>query len=182
MVGKSGAIIPAVVAAYDFEPFRVIADIGGGRGHLLQAVLERSAAARGILFELPHVIADSAHIASPRLRLDGGDFFVDPLPVADAYLLMEVIHDWTDERAAQILAAIRRAAPKHARLLIIETVVLDEPGPHFGKTLDVIMLAITGGRERTASEYEALVNTAGFRFSRVIQTRSQHSIVEATVA
>jgi hypothetical protein len=148
----------------------------------LQAILDRNPTATGILFELPRVIADSAQMASPRLRLDGGDFFVDPLPVADVYLLMEVIHDWADDKAAQILLAIRRATPRHARLLLIETVVSDAPGPHFGKTLDVIMLAITGGRERTAPEYQALIEAAGFRFSRVIQTRSQHSIVEAVVA
>ena len=95
---------------------------------------------------------------------------------------MEVIHDWADDKATQIFAAIRRAAPRHARLLIIETVVSDAPGPHFSKTLDVIMLAITGGRERTVPEYQALIDGAGFRISRVIQTRSQHSIVEAVVA
>ena len=182
MVGKSGAIIPAVVEAYDFKPFKVIADIGGGRGHLLHAILARNPTASGVLFELPHVIADAAQMASERLRLASGDFFLDPLPVADAYLLMEVIHDWADDKAAQILAAIRRAAPSHARLLIVETVVSDAPGPHFGKTLDVVMLAITGGRERTAPEYQALIEAAGFRFSRVIQTRSQHSIIEAVVA
>ena len=181
MVGKSGAIIPAVVEAYDFRPFKTIADIGGGRGHLLQAILERSPTTTGVLFELPHVVVDSAQIASSRLRLETGDFFTDPLPPADGYLLMEVIHDWADDRAAEILAAIRRAAPSHAKLLIIETVVSDAPGPQFGKTLDVIMLAITGGRERTASEYQALIDAAGFRFSRVIQTRSQHSVIEAVV-
>lgn len=181
MVGKSGAVIPAVVEAYDFTRFRTIADIGGGRGHLLRAILERSPSASGVLFELPHVISDSVQIASERLRLEAGDFFVDPLPVADAYLLMEVIHDWTDAKATKILAAVRRAAPSHAQLLIIETLVSDSPGPHFAKTLDVIMLAITGGRERTALEYEALLNTTGFRFERVIRTRSQHSVVEAVV-
>jgi hypothetical protein len=181
MVGKSGAIIPAVVEAYDFSPFRTIADIGGGRGHLLQAILQQQPTASGVLFEMPHVITDCASMASGRLKLVAGDFFVDALPVADAYVLMEVIHDWADDRAAQILAAVRRAAPRGARLLVVETLILDEPGPQFGKTLDVIMLAITGGRERTAGEYQTLVENAGFRFAGVHQTRSQHSVVEAVV-
>ena len=181
MVGKSGAVIPAVIEAYDFTQFRTVVDLGGGRGHLLRAILQRSPSASGILFDLPHVIADSQNNASERLRLQAGDFFVDPLPVADVYVLMEVIHDWNDERAAMILAAIRRVAPRHARVLIIETLVSDSPGPHFGKTLDVIMLAVTGGRERTVLEYEALLGAAGFRFDRVVRTRSQHSLVEAVV-
>ena len=181
MVGKSGAVIPAVIEAYDFRPFGTIADVGGGRGHLLRAIVERNPNASGMLFDLPHVIADTRNIASERLQLHSGDFFVDPLPVADLYLLMEVIHDWADEKAAMILAAVRRAAPRHARVLIIETLVSDAAGPHFGKTLDVIMLAVTGGRERTVHEYESLLGAAGFRFERVVQTRSPHSLVEAFV-
>ena len=180
MVGKSGAIIPAVVEAYDFGTFAAIADIGGGPGHLLRAILERHPAPTGVLFDLPHVIAD-AGAANARLQLSAGDFFRDPLPRADAYLLMEVIHDWTDARAVDILAAIRRAAPAHARVLIIESLVTEEPGPHFSKTLDIIMLALTGGRERTVAEYEALLTTAGLRLARVVPTKSQHSVVEATV-
>lgn len=181
MVGKSGAIIPAVVDAYDFGQFATIADIGGGHGHLLRAILQRNPKTSGIVFELPHVIADATEFALDRLRLAAGDFFVDPLPAADAYVLMEVLHDWADEKAIEILAALRRAAPRHARVVIIESLVTDAPGPHFSKTLDIIMLAITGGRERTASEYEALLATAGFRVERVISTRSQHSLVEAVV-
>lgn len=182
MVGKSGTVIPAVVEAYDFSRFEVIADIGGGRGHLLAAILEQAPRASGILFELPHVIADAAAAASERLRLAAGDFFLDALPAADAYVLMEVLHDWSDDKAAEILAATRRAAPAHARVLIVETLVSDDPGPEFGKTLDVIMLALTGGRERTRAQYGELLEAAGFRLERVIPTRSQHSIVEAVVA
>jgi O-methyltransferase domain len=181
MVGKSASIVPAVVAAYDFTPFRLIADIGGGRGHLLREILKQAPAASGVLFELPHVVADAAEIASARLRLQAGDFFVDPLPAADAYVLMEVIHDWADEEAGKILAAVRRVAPRHARLLIVEALVSEAPGPQFGKMLDIIMLAVTGGRERTPAEYEALLNPAGFRLNNVISTPSPYSVVEAAV-
>jgi hypothetical protein len=180
MIGKSGAIVPAVVGAYDFTQFATIADIGGGHGHLLRAILERNPSSAGVLFDLPHVVAGTT--ASERVRLAAGDFFVDALPVADAYVLMEVIHDWTDEKAAKILAAVRRAAPRHARVLIIESLITQTAGPHFSKTLDIIMLAVTGGRERTAAEYEKLLTAAGFRFERVVPARSQHSLVEAVCA
>ena len=178
MVSKSRAVLPAVVAAYDFGACKTIADIGGGRGHLLAAVLKRAPAARGILFELPHVIADAAE--SPRLTLVPGSFFDDPLPAADTYLLMDLVHDWDDADAARILAAVHRAAPANARVLIIETLVTEQPGPHFGKTLDIIMLAVTGGKERTRSQYERLLAAAGFAVERVIPTASQYSILEAT--
>jgi hypothetical protein len=179
MVGKSGAIIPAVLDAIDFTPFRTIVDVGGGHGHLLQAILQRVPSSSGVLFDLPHVIADAAGAVRDRLRVVAGDFFADPLPVADAYVLMEVIHDWADEKAVAILAAVRRAAPPHARVLIVESLIADAPGPHFSKTLDIMMLAVTGGRERTAPEYETLLAAAGFRLERVTPTRSQHSVVEA---
>jgi hypothetical protein len=181
MADKSRIIIPAVLDAYDFSPFPVIADIGGGRGHLLRSILEQTPAASGILFDLPHVIREAAAHESARLRLQPGDFFADTLPTADAYLLMEVIHDWNDEDAGRILAAVRRAAPAHARLLIVEAVVSEAPGPDFSKVLDIIMLAVTGGRERTPSEYEALLARAGFRLERTMTTPSQYSIIEAAV-
>jgi hypothetical protein len=181
MADKSRSIIPAVLDAYDFGPFGMIADIGGGRGHLLRSILERTPDASGILFDLPHVIREAATHESPRLRLQPGDFFADALPAADAYLLMEVIHDWNDEDSARILAAVRRAAPSHARLLIVEAIVSEAPGPDFSKVLDIIMLAVTGGRERTPSEYEALLTSAGFRLERIIATPSQYSIIEAVV-
>lgn len=179
MADKSRSVIPAVLDAYDFDSFRVIADIGGGRGHLLRGILEQTPDASGVLFDLPHVIREAAAHESARLRFQPGDFFADALPAADAYLLMEVIHDWDDGDSARILGAIRRAAPSHARLLIIEAIVSEAPGPDFSKVLDVIMLAVTGGRERTPSEYEALLSRAGFRLERIVTTPSQYSIIEA---
>ncbi len=179
MVSKSRTVLPAVAAAYDFSGFATITDVGGGRGHLLKLILERAPHAHGVLFERPHVIADTEK--TEHMKFVGGDFFVDPLPAADAYLLMDLLHDWDDADAARILAAVRRAARPTSRLLIVETLVPETPGPHFGKTLDIIMLAVTGGRERTAAQHEALLSAAGFRLARVLPTASQYSIVEARV-
>jgi hypothetical protein len=181
MVDKSAVVIPAVVAAYDFSSFKSLADIAGGRAHLLQGILAKAPEATGVLFEMPHVIADAAGIASPRLKLQAGNFFSDALPVADAYLLMDVLHDWNDADSARILAAIRRAAPKQARLLIVESLVGEEPGPHPGKMLDIVMLAVTGGKERSPSEFKLLLEPAGFRIERVIATTSSYSVLEASV-
>jgi hypothetical protein len=182
MAAKSLRVIPAVIDAYDFGGCAVVADVGGGKGHLLEAILARHPATSGVLFDVPHVIAQVAGAANERLRLEAGDFFADRLPAADAYLLMDLLHDWGDRDAAAILAAVRRAAPSHVRVLIVETLVPESPSPHFGKTLDLIMLAITGGRERTPTEHGALLASAGLEVLRVVSTAAEYSIVEAGVA
>lgn len=178
MAGKAASTIPIVVDAYDFSRFETIADVGGGHGHLLHAILQRTPGSIGVLFDLPHVVAEAQQLASARFNLVPGDFFTNPLPVADVYVLMEVIHDWADADAAKILAAVRRAAPSHARVLIVETIVAEDPGPHFGKVLDIVMLAVTGGRERTRSQFAALLADAGFQIERIVPTPSAYSLVE----
>jgi hypothetical protein len=182
MLSKSQNIVPPIVAAYDFGRFGRIADVGGGRGHLLKAILAAAPRSTGILFELPHVIAHAASAKSARLQLVAGDFFSDALPSADAYVLMEVVHDWGNDDATKILTAVRRAAPKTARMLIVETLVSELPEARFGKTLDIIMLAVTGGRERTRSEYSQLLAATGWRLTDVIATPTRLSIVEAVIA
>jgi hypothetical protein len=116
MTGKAHGQIAGVVGNYDFSGFRTIGDIGGGRGHLLQAVLAATPQVKGVLFDLPEVVAQASGAAPDRLRLQAGDFFKDPLPVCDCYVIMQVIHDWSDEESLRILSAIRRAAPVGAKL------------------------------------------------------------------
>ncbi len=179
MVGKSRRVVPALIDAYDFGHCERIVDVGGGHGHLLRAILEHVPHVTGVVFDLPQVVAEIADPPSSRFEVAAGSFFTDPLPSADTYVLMDLLHDWPDDRAAQILAAVRRAASDGARALIIETLIAEEPGRQAGKVLDVIMLATTGGRERTAAEHDRLLANAGFRLERVVPTRSQYSIVEA---
>lgn len=179
MVGKAHGQVGAIVGTYDFSRFRVIGDIGGGRGHLLRAVLDVAPTTKGVLFDLPQVIEEVSELASDRLILQAGDFFTDALPVCDAYLVMEVIHDWGDQESAVILGAIRRAAPPHAKILVIEQIVPSDPGPHWSKMLDIHMLALLGGRQRTRQEYEGLLKSAGFSVEREIDTGADISILEA---
>ena len=110
-----------------------------------------------------------------------GDFFVDPLPTADAYLLMEVIHDWPDAEEAAILSAIRRAASPGGRVLVIEN-ARENADDQRGHTLDVIMLAVTGGRTRTGRQLGALLESVGFTDPRVVDTGGPMRIVEAVAA
>ena len=178
MIGKSFGQVAGVVGTFDFSRFRRIADVGGGRGHLLEAILDKYPAATGLLFEQPHVIDEVRGIASDRLQLQAGDFFTDSLPESDAYMLMEVIHDWDDDKAAQILTTVRRSAPKGSALLLIEQLMPATPGPHWVKMLDVHMMALFAARQRSQGEYDKLAEQCGFRTVATTDTPAGISVLE----
>lgn len=180
MSAKARFDIATILEAYDFRPYRTVADIAGGRGHLLQAVLNSSPDARGILFEQPDVTA-TLDIESERLRVVSGNFFSDTLPEADCYLLMEIIHDWPDEQAARILRAIHAAGRPGATVLVIEDVAPDQGIDPRSQTLDVLMLSVTGGRERSARQHAELYRDAGIQCTRVVDTSGPMRLVEGVV-
>jgi hypothetical protein len=179
MLAKAQAQIPALVQSGNFSRFKVIGDIAGGRGHLLSAILEAAPSTKGILFDLPHVVNEAANLASSRLTLQAGDFFKDRLPKCDAYILMEVIHDWPDREAVTILQAVRQAATAEATLFLIETIVPEGPEADWSKMLDIHMLTLLGGKQRTLKEYEALLRQADFELKKGIETGTGISIIEA---
>jgi C-methyltransferase len=178
MTAKAVAAVTGVLAVYDFGRFTSLVDVGGGRGHLLRAVLDAVPSATGVLFDLPEMVA-SVELGHPRMHAVAGDFFVDPLPEADAYLLMDIVHDWPDEECVAILRAVRRAAPAEATLLVVEAIVPDGPIDARTATLDVIMMTLTGGRERTPDELRVLLARAGFSLERVLDTPGPVRIAEA---
>lgn len=183
MTSKSFAQIGPALAAYDFSGFGTIGDVGGGAGHLLAAVLDQVPSAKGVLFDLPAVIERAAERPHPRIRYVGGDFFKGPIPACDAYMLMTVLHDWSDAEAAAILAQVKRAAPAGAKLLLLECVVGLTEGFDFGKDLDIEMLVMTTGRERTAEEWNAVLTAGGWRQTRVVPTATGISaVIEAELA
>jgi len=179
MFGKSMGQIGPALAAYDFSGFATIGDIGGGAGHLLTAVLDKVPGAKGVLFDLPNVIERAAKKQDPRISYVAGDFFKDPIPVCDAYLMMTVLHDWSDIETAQILSAITRKAPAEAKLLLIEAVIGMAEGYDFGVDLDIEMLAMTSGRERTAEEWSKVLADGGWRLSRIVPCRGFSAVIEA---
>ena len=138
--------------------------------HLLKAVLKTAPKAR---------IEAARESASDRMKLQPGDFFKDPMPVADAYLVMQVIHDWADAEATKILSGIRRAAPASAKLLLIEVLIPETPERDWAKEVDLFMLVFLHSRERTRSEYQQLLAGAGFRLDRVIDIGQSTAILEA---
>jgi hypothetical protein len=180
MTTKAQGDNAAIIASYDLSGVTRIADVGGGAGHLIRAMLTACPHLRGVLFDLPAVIARSEVEPADRLEFQGGDFFNDDLPVADLYLLMMILHDWSDEACIRLLRNLRRVVPDGARILVVEALLPTEPGPAFAKMTDVEMLVLTGGRERTETEYRALLERSGFDLRRVFPTSTQMVLLEAS--
>jgi O-methyltransferase/methyltransferase family protein len=168
----------ALQRAYDFTQFRTLVDVGGGNGALLAALLRAHPGLRGVLFDLPHVVAGATNVlakagVADRCTVVPGSFF-ESVPIdGDAYMMKRIIHDWDDDRASMILTACRRAMRGKAKILIFDEVLPEraEPADAFSFMLDMEMLMVApGGRERTEEEFRRLLATSGFRLNRVILT------------
>jgi hypothetical protein len=183
MVAVHGRETAAMLEACDFSGIDMLADVGGGNGSVLRAVLAQFPSMRGMLCDLPGVVGRAQPLIAAagmadRLQTMPTDFFVAVPAGANAYLMRHIIHDWNDEQALQILRNIRRAIGRDGRLLIIENVIPPGNDPGFAKLLDLNMLVIPGGKERTEGEYRALFSAAGFRLAQVIPTRADVSVIE----
>jgi O-methyltransferase domain/Dimerisation domain len=165
--------IPALLAAYDFSHFEQLVDVGGGEGALLRDILAATPKLKGVLFDLPQVVARASEImqgdVAARCQIVGGSFFDSVPEGADAYLLKGVIHDWPDEDALRILRNTRRAIPSAGTLVLIEKIVDSAARP--AGLMDLLMLVI-GGRERTEADLRSLLAAAGFALTRIIQTEA----------
>jgi SAM-dependent methyltransferase len=185
MTSNSTAGAQAAAAAYDFKGINTVMDVAGGHGLLLATVLRRHKKMRGVLFDLPHVVAGAAPTfkranVADRVRIESGDFFKELPSGADAIIMKHIIHDWDDQSAGRILQTCHRALGPQGKVLIVDAVVPPGNAPHYGKLLDLNMLVLTPrGRERTKAEFEKLLRGAGFRMSRIIATASPLSVVEA---
>jgi SAM-dependent methyltransferase len=173
-----------LVRVYDFSSAQKVIDVGGSHGILLAAVLLANPAAQGILYDLPHVIETAGDIVDPRVarrcELVSGDFFKSVPQGGDVHLLKQIIHDWNDERAGVILANCHDALSPGGKLLLIEMIVPADNQASFAQAMDINMLAILGGRERTEEEYRTLLEASGFRLERVRATHSPFSVIETS--
>jgi O-methyltransferase domain/Dimerisation domain len=173
----------AVAAASDFSGMRLVVDVGGGHGASLIALLQAHPALRGVLFDLPQVVAgarDHLLAAGVADRCDpvGGDFFASVPPGGDAYLLEAVLHDWDDDRALHILQNCRRVMAGHGKLFVAELIVPEGNAPSQAKLVDVVMLTMLGGQQRTEAEFRALYARAGFQLTNVVLTPSGMYVIE----
>lgn len=169
-----------------FQPFAVVADIGGSMGDLLLAMLGEYPAARGILFDRPDVVelARPAIAASPmadRVEIVGGSFF-ESVPAADLYTLKQILHDWDDHECLAILNGIRAAMNPGGRVAIIDHVLSDIPTPSESLSTDIAMMLWDTGRERKLGDFSALFAKAGFRIDRLTTNPNGHSVIEIVPA
>lgn len=182
MTTRTGQANEDIAGAYPFPASGTVVDVGGGRGGLLREALTRSPGLRGVLFDRPETVAD--HLLDTaeldgRWRTEGGDFFTAVPKGGDLYLLKNILHDWPDEDCLRILRTIRRAVTPGTRLLVIDAVLPADGSPHPALALDIVMLMVVRGRERTAAEFEDLLTRAGFRLRRILATRAMSSVIEA---
>ncbi len=187
MSSLTGRLVQDVVASYDFASIGTLVDVGGGHGTLLATLLKANASMRGVLFDLPGVVAGaretlSAHGVADRCTVVGGSFFDSVPSGGDAYIMKSIIHDWDDDESLTILRNCRAAMSSGGRVLLIERVVPGPDEPDYGKLLDLEMLVLPGGQERTQDEYAALLARAGLKLTRIVPTGQGPSIIEAAPA
>ena len=183
MVGVHGRETAAMTDAYDFSGVSVLADVGGGNGSLLTTVLKKHPTMKGILYDLPGVTERAkANLAAAgladRCQVIGGSFFESIPTGADAYLMRHIIHDWDDEKSLTILRNVHRAIGSNGRLLLVEGVIESGNTPQFSKLLDLTMLTIPGGKERTKDEFQKLYEASGFQLTRIVPTKAEVSVIE----
>ena len=188
MTAFSAVVIPAVLEAYDFTGIDVLVDVAGGHGQVLTSILQKHPAMRGILFDLDHVVAGAGPLlqasgVGDRVRTASGDFFKAVPSGGDAYIMKHIIHDWDDEQALAILRNIRTQldGKPHGRVILIESVLPADNSPNFGKLIDLEMMMMPGGRERTEAEFKSLFARAGFAGVRVVPTTAPLWVVEARI-
>ena len=177
MTNAGTAIAQAVAATYDFSRFNMIVDVGGAQGSLISTILRSYPHLKGILFDLPEVIA--AVNVDEKIQPIAGNFFESVPSGGDGYLMRWIIHDWNDEKSSIILKNCHRAMPDQGKLLLVESIIPSGNEPSPAKFIDMIMLLLTGGRERTEAEYRSLLRSNGFELTRVIPAPSMVSIIEA---
>ena len=184
MSGMTAVVNEKITSLYDFSRFNKIVDVGGGHGGLITSILTANPQAFGVLFDATEVVAG----ARPKLEAAGiadrcaavaGDFFQSVPTGGDAYIMKWIIHDWDDARAIRILKNCRSQMPQNGRVIIVDCVVPEGNQPDFSKFFDLNMLVMTGGKERTAKEFDQLLAAADLRFLRVIPTELPTSIIEA---
>lgn len=177
----------AMLDAYDFGAVKVLADIGGGNGSLISAVLQRYPKMHGLLFDLGHVMARAKENLkrqglADRCQVIEGSFFEKIPAGADTYLFRHIIHDWTDEQCVQILGHCRKVIPQHGKLLVVECVIPSGNGRSISKDFDMTMMTMPGGLERTEPEFRSLLKHSGFELTSVTPTSSMVSVVEGKPA
>jgi hypothetical protein len=168
--------------SYDYSGKRLVVDVGGGRGDMISSIMRANPTLKGILFDLPQGAEDAqSHLktngVADRCQIIRGSFFNSVPEGGDVYVLSRILHDWPDDKAATILANCRKAIKQDGTLLIRDSVLADRDEP--GSQIDLTMMIMTGGQERTESEWKNLLHSTGFLLTKVHKKEGQLDLIEA---
>ena len=184
MTNLSAMLSYAMLSAYDLSKVSHVIDIGGGHGMFLRNILKVYPRLKATVFDVPSAIETAERLSKDAsiqaLSFVSGDFFRSIPSGADAHILCGVVHDWDDDRAVTILRNSRKAIEQSGILLLVEMVVPEDDTSCFSKLLDLNMLVMNGGRERTRAEFHTLLRTAGYKLTKVVPTLAPQSVIEAT--
>lgn len=184
MTAISGMAVDPVLASYDFSGMSTVIDVGGAHGAFVSGVVQKYPDAKGVLVDLPHVVAGTreslaANGLASRIEVKAGDFFQEVPSGVDVYLLKHILHDWNDEKCVTILKNVRKAMKPTSKVLVVEFALPEDATPAPAQFMDLNMLVLLDGRERTKDQYASLFAKAGLTLSRFIQTPSPLGIAEA---
>lgn len=183
MTGFSSFVVPAVLEAYDFSGIDTLVDVAGGHGGLLTAIVKKYPSMKGIVTDLDHVVAGAKPMIesqglADRVTTVAGDFFKEIPRGGDAYIMKHIIHDWYDDKASVILSNIRKVLPTDGRVILVEAVIPPAGQPGMSAVMDLEMLVMPGGKERTEQEFRDLFDRSGFTLTRIVPTQSPVSVLE----
>ena len=184
MAASSEPLNEAISTKYDFSGYKKLIDVGGGIGGMISAILAKNPNLKGVIYDSPSVVEQAKGFLASRGVADrcetiGGDFFESVPEGGDIYSMRWILHDWEDSKSLKILENVKKVLPENGKLLLAEAVVPEAGEPHFSKFFDLIMLVMTGGRERTEKEWNGLLEKGGYKIERIIPTESFLSIIEA---
>lgn len=183
MKEKSLLVFKSVLSTYDFSKSKTVYDIGGGYSQFIQMILQEYPNVTGTVFELPEVVEEvrkkNPNLENKRCKLIAGDFFVSVPKGGDIYFLKSILHDWDDEKSVKILKNCHQAMHPSSRLLIVDVVLQNKEQSIYPNCMDVLMMTITGGKERNLSSFKQILERSGFVLEQVFPTATEFSILEA---
>lgn len=181
MKEKTLAVAKSSISSFDFKPYKSVFDIGGGYGQFMTVMLKAHPHLSGLVFEIPDVVEKAEKnpsIDKERLAFVSGDFFKSVPKGGDLYILKSVLHDWDDSRAREILEKCHQAMEDNSRLLVIEVVLQPGSLSQYANCMDLLMLSVTGGKERSLNQFSKLFDKSGFKIEKIYPTETEFSIIE----
>ncbi len=179
MMEKAKSVTHSCLENYNFSHFSTVYDIGGGKGHFLRGIIAKNPKVTGVLFDLADAIDEVKNTMPPTINCISGNFFEQVPANGDCYLLKSIIHDWNDGDAKKILTQCAKAMHPQSTLLIVEPILMNQNTQDYAKLMDILMLNVTGGKERSHSDFQRILEESGFQIKQIYPTSTEFYLIEA---